>query len=768
MRSGFFALVICGTVFIAASCDSTPPLRPELVQSNSNAQQDGTVAEPVATLPSVRVTTSGGQPVPGVDVTFAVTSGGGTTTAAPQKTDQAGIATVSSWVLGNAVGTNTLTASVAGIATTVVFTAEAGPAAPAQMLLFVPVAGEAQSGSPLPVQPVIELRDRFNNLATKPSVPVSVELASGAGQLTGVTTVATNNGRAVFGNISINGTGTFSLRFFAPGIDPIVTPSFQVIPAIECPAARRVDLDLTLGQIARHTMDDTNAPTCLSFDLTRNSGQQYLVLFENMPLYGSYTTSVFSGPQSDNSFQLRLRPGSSPSGNVMPTLALAPATAPPHAVHMWDFGEGPIYEIEPELPTTGVAAPRLLRSNGSLVDLNTTTVDPVVGDTLVVRLEGIPRLTIPTGNQKVVIRYISSELIIAEDSRLATLTRENGLVSTPLTDAQMAAIASEYALHARVQGDRMFEGRFNSSIEGVNSGRIVAVHTLMSSNNIWGYTYSTGNYFAWDFWVGTNGSTAGSNQQPQRVADNVMMHEAAHLRHAGLMQRNGMAWQDQFRGHRWVVEGFARFTERLPIAARLLGTTAPSRVNNLTLPLNPIFNGSYFRDDVPTFLNAGTPMFDGYAASSFVFDYFADQVALQGGDWLVALREFLLAAGNPETLDAAIQRYIPGITFEQLFTRARIALYTDDIGYTLPAWTQYHQFNLRTSRPPGSGGASVDPRNAWVKLVPGAPLSTLADITAGGALGYVIDGSAAGATTSNLVIEAPLRPNAVMSITRIR
>jgi hypothetical protein len=193
------------------------------------------------------------------------------------------------------------------------------------------------------------------------------------------------------------------------------------------------------------------------------------------------------------------------------------------------------------------------------------------------------------------------------------------------------------------------------------------------------------------------------------------------------------------RGNRWLVEGFARFSERLPIAARLLGTANPSRTANVVLPLNTAFGSAYFRDDVPTFLNASTSMLEGYQHSSYVFDYFADLVALQGGDWRAGLRDFLLAAGTQTALDAVAFNRL-GLTFGELFSRARIALYLDDIGTAgLPPWTQYHQFQLRTSRPAGALSAN-DPRNAWTPLHPGYIYQLNGTVEAGAAWGFIIDG----------------------------
>ena len=58
----------------------------------------------------------------GIPVTFAVASGGGSVTAGAAVTNASGIAAAGSWILGPAAGTNTLTATVSGLAP-VTFTA---------------------------------------------------------------------------------------------------------------------------------------------------------------------------------------------------------------------------------------------------------------------------------------------------------------------------------------------------------------------------------------------------------------------------------------------------------------------------------------------------------------------------------------------------------------------------------------------------------------------------------------------------------------------
>ena len=65
---------------------------------------------PVPVPPAVLATDRENRPVAGVDIVFAVESGGGAVTQATVQTDARGIATLGGWTLGKEAGTNTLTA----------------------------------------------------------------------------------------------------------------------------------------------------------------------------------------------------------------------------------------------------------------------------------------------------------------------------------------------------------------------------------------------------------------------------------------------------------------------------------------------------------------------------------------------------------------------------------------------------------------------------------------------------------------------------------
>ena len=774
-RSALTAAVVAGVApWVIAACDgSTEPLTPSQVAPAALVEQAGEVATPVGTAPAVRVLTAAGTPVPGVAVTFIVAAGGGNIIGSHQVTDADGRAALADWILGTVAGENIVVASVPAMADAAVVFRAAAAAGPATGLTITTQPPEhAVRGIPLAPPPVVRLIDAFGNPTGRGPGQVTAVAEQAGVDLMNAIAIPDASGLATFSGLALLAEpGAYTLRFAAgPSITGPATTAIQLLNEAPGACGPAIPLDFQLGETIRTSLADPRGLACLGFDAGRNAGQQYLLLLENMPATGDYGSGLFPGLPAQAGFDYTVygTPAAPAATQDAPAAGLhglvPPATPPAGASHAWDFGAGPIYEIEPVPPPGGAPPPMLVRPAG-LLDLNSATASIVAGDTVLVWMEGIPRLGIAAGNQRAVIRFVDDLLIFAEDVRLGTaLRRQGGGFNTPLHPDTMLAIAQQYAAQARVQGDLLFDGRHNAAVENANSGRVLAVHSVMPEDNIWGYTYSSTSYFVWDYWVGTNGSAGGLNQRVQRNADNLFMHEIAHMRHLGLLQHANLP--PALRGNRWLVEGFARFSERLPIAARLLGTANPSRTANVVLPLNIAFGNAYFRDDVPTFLNASTSMFEGYQHSSFVFDYFADQVALQGGDWRAGVRDFLLAAGSPTALDAVAFNRL-GLTFGELFTRARAALYLDDIGTAgLPPWTQYHQFQLRASRPAGSQSAS-DPRNAWTRFHPGFIYQINGAIQPGSAWGFIIDGTQATAS-STFRIDGPPTPNAVMSVTRIR
>ena len=176
---------------------------PTAIAVTAGQAQAGAVGERVATAPIVRVGDQFQNGVPNVDVTFRVTAGGGALSSATVQTGASGDASPI-WTLGPTVGDQALSAEVTGLEPArVTVTALAGP--PARVVV---VSGSGQSGpvgKALAAPIVIELRDRFGNLAVngRPdlrgdgSATLSPAVAGGDGRVSLTWTLGTRAGAQV-------------------------------------------------------------------------------------------------------------------------------------------------------------------------------------------------------------------------------------------------------------------------------------------------------------------------------------------------------------------------------------------------------------------------------------------------------------------------------------------------------------------------------------------------------------------------------------------
>ena len=98
---------------------------PTLLEGMAGDEQSAPAGTAVPIRPAVRVLDEDGRPVPGYQVTFVVTAGGGRVTGADQTTGTDGVARVGEWTLGDAPGGNTLEARAGSLAgSPVIFTAQ--------------------------------------------------------------------------------------------------------------------------------------------------------------------------------------------------------------------------------------------------------------------------------------------------------------------------------------------------------------------------------------------------------------------------------------------------------------------------------------------------------------------------------------------------------------------------------------------------------------------------------------------------------------------
>lgn len=187
-----------------------------------------------ATLPQplvARVLAADGVPVPGVEVLFAVTTGGGSLSIQADTSDANGDVQTS-WTLGTALGAQTVTATANGLTgSPLVFTATADPSDPVQLaILAQPVSGIA--GAALVPALTVAVQDIEGN--TVPSYTGAVSLAFadvGDATLGGTTTVNAVAGLATFADLSIDLTGTYALVASSDTLLVAATAPIAIAPA---------------------------------------------------------------------------------------------------------------------------------------------------------------------------------------------------------------------------------------------------------------------------------------------------------------------------------------------------------------------------------------------------------------------------------------------------------------------------------------------------------------------------------------------------------
>jgi adhesin/invasin len=173
---------------------------PSTMAANEGQSQTATAGTAVATAPSVLVKDARGNPVAGVAVTFAVGSGGGDITGASATTNAAGVATVGSWTLGAATGTQTLVAFSTGLGS-VTFTATATAGAAARIVAWSTAnqtgltVGASLTASQ---RPAVRVTDAAGNPVVGQTVTFAVADVS-SGSLIGASATTNANGIATVG-----------------------------------------------------------------------------------------------------------------------------------------------------------------------------------------------------------------------------------------------------------------------------------------------------------------------------------------------------------------------------------------------------------------------------------------------------------------------------------------------------------------------------------------------------------------------------------------
>ena len=207
------------------------------IAAESGNGQTGNVGTAL-TLPfGARVLDAFSNAVPGVTVTWAVTAGGGTLSAATGTTDANGRA--SSTLTIGSTGTNTVTATAAGVATPATFNATGatppptGPG-PVAQLVFLTQPSTVTAGVPFTTAPVVQAQDVNGVPVTTFTGTVTIAIGTnpGGSTLGGTLSVAAVSGNATFSNLRFNRIGAgYTIVASSSPLPPVTSAAFTVVAA---------------------------------------------------------------------------------------------------------------------------------------------------------------------------------------------------------------------------------------------------------------------------------------------------------------------------------------------------------------------------------------------------------------------------------------------------------------------------------------------------------------------------------------------------------
>ena len=222
---------------------------PKTLEIISGKDQEGLPGDALEKAFVVEVRDQTDKPLPGVEVTFTVTAGGGKVQPEIATTDESGRAE-STLTLGPNPGTNTVEATVTGIEEKRTFTAE-GNRIPKTLEIISGVDQEGLPGEALGKPFVVEVQDQTDN--PLPGVEVTFSVTAGDGTLSATHATTDENGRAE-STLTLGSTpGTNTVRVSVEGnTQAVATLTIETVRvfALSIPAGTHlIHIPLAVNQI---------------------------------------------------------------------------------------------------------------------------------------------------------------------------------------------------------------------------------------------------------------------------------------------------------------------------------------------------------------------------------------------------------------------------------------------------------------------------------------------------------------------------------------
>ena len=270
-------------VLIVAACSSEMasapgnPVAPAVLAATSPTFFSATVGSTVEALPSVVARDSGGNPLPGVNVTFAITMGGGAiagiTQTATVSTSANGVATLHGWKLGVRPRVNEMTAR-SGSLPPVIFRATALAGPPSALRKLEGDDQYAAPGTAVPIHPAVRVVDVFENAVAGVSVTFSV--GNEDGTLTGAAATTDSLGIAAVGSWTLGSREEQRLTARSAALAPVVFIAAAVQVAATCAVSGTLSAGIpTNSELSARSCRDADGRLLEIFSMVARSGEAH-------------------------------------------------------------------------------------------------------------------------------------------------------------------------------------------------------------------------------------------------------------------------------------------------------------------------------------------------------------------------------------------------------------------------------------------------------------------------------------------------------------
>lgn len=235
-----FQASAAGLTTVTFSENATAATPTQLLVSAGDGQS-AIVGAAVAVAPAVLLKDAFNNPVPGVVVTYAIASGGGSVTKAVDTTNAFGIATVGGWTLGTISGANSLSATAGALSHTFTATGLAGAASATVSTVSVDSATLAAGHATLVH---LQAKDAFGNNLTAGGLTVGFSVTGGSstGSLSVVTDHLNGTYSAVFTGV-LSGTADTVHATIGGAAVTSTLPLLTVLPGAASLATSIVTVD---------------------------------------------------------------------------------------------------------------------------------------------------------------------------------------------------------------------------------------------------------------------------------------------------------------------------------------------------------------------------------------------------------------------------------------------------------------------------------------------------------------------------------------------